>query len=324
VAIAAKQICHNNRSSSWSTEAPHVYYINLDKSTARNSVKQNALKEFGYNFTRVNAIQPWDLVVSKDTLDTDKGVVMSCTSSHLEAVYTAVCDYKRKSSKYKKNVHYALIMEDDSKFMFDVRDWKGLIESAPKDWNILQLVTVNPQLSKSLYEDNWVKHRRMWEKRTVNELWGTGAYLINMDSLTIRYLFGNPTKDEEALFSKRFDSTKLFYKKCNNSDISMSSRIGCKAFLNNDRDPFGAVIPADYFMYNLGNPHTFTSSIPLINFQIKLGSTVRNEISGTQDIATFVNIDIVKDAISNTTLPSYLSSSICLHGGSPKKNLIQK
>lgn len=128
---AVEETCYGNRSSSWSIEAPHVYYINRMKSISRNLAMQNMLEYFGYSYTRVIAITPKDLCKSNKSYDNSSLVNMATTSSHLQSIYTAVRDYKLQTSNYKKSVHYALIMEDDPSFLFDIRDWKGFIKSAP-------------------------------------------------------------------------------------------------------------------------------------------------------------------------------------------------
>jgi hypothetical protein len=120
------------------------------------------LQDFGYDYTRVNAITPKAITHKENptcgaTLNCF--VVFSCTLSHLESIYTAVRDYKSNNFKKKKKLPYALIMEDDGSFMFDVRDWKGLIASAPAYWSILQISTSNAEYQKTSYDQSWVKYR---------------------------------------------------------------------------------------------------------------------------------------------------------------------
>lgn len=60
---------------------------------------------------------------------------LGCTASHLIAMKTAVNDQKSQSL-------YALIIEDDVQFPFDI-DFDALVASAPPDWAILQLFNSN-------------------------------------------------------------------------------------------------------------------------------------------------------------------------------------
>jgi GR25 family glycosyltransferase involved in LPS biosynthesis len=56
--------------------------------------------------------------------------LMACTTSHLEAIYTAVSNHVLRPDSFPLN--YALILEDDIRFQFHVLDWDALVASAPK------------------------------------------------------------------------------------------------------------------------------------------------------------------------------------------------
>jgi hypothetical protein len=120
-----KQECYSNRSLSWSKEAPHVYYINQEGSVTRNFAMQKQLGEFGYEYTRINGISK-DLTKGKEKLINQPPTIFSNTLSHLQSIYIAVRDYRKNVWNDRKSVHYALIMEDDPSFVFDIRDWKGM------------------------------------------------------------------------------------------------------------------------------------------------------------------------------------------------------
>jgi hypothetical protein len=156
-------------------------------------------------------------------------------------------------------------------------------------------------------------YREQWKRRNSRWVWGTMAYLINMDSPMILNLFGNATNDEKALFNVRFNHTKLFRPTCNNSDSSMSSRLGCKAFGNNTLYPSNTGyeveeidFPADYFIYHLGDPNTYFSTIPLLNFDFRQESTIykKNESAWIRLIRM-----VAETVVKNKNLPDYLSSN---------------
>lgn len=310
IVYAAKHTCYTNRSQSWSKYAPHVYFMNLEKTATRNLMMRKILQDFGYNYTRVNAITPKAMKNSKE--GPLSHVVFSCTLSHLETIYTAVRDYKLNDLKNKKKLPYALIMEDDGSFLFDIRDWKGLIESAPTGWSILQISTSSAEKLKSSFEEGWINYRRQWQRRDSEYRWvyGTMSYLINMESPMIMDLFGNPTNDEKASFNIRLDHRILFRPTCNDSDLSMSSRLACKAYKKNlgynvqDID-----FPADYFIYHLGDPNTFFSTIPLLNFALHQESTIYNKKNDSLWLHTTRSIG--QEAVKKELLPSYLSSTLC-------------
>jgi GR25 family glycosyltransferase involved in LPS biosynthesis len=61
---------------------------------------------------------------------------MAVTLSHLFAIKAATDNLQSDQTKY------ALILEDDMEFAYDI-DFQALIDSAPKEWGILQLITSN-------------------------------------------------------------------------------------------------------------------------------------------------------------------------------------
>ena len=144
------------------TQAISVYYINMNTSTHRREYMEhqllNRLKFQPKNIHRVEAISPtsprFNITLlekpCKRNTDRDLSVILS----HLTAIHTAVYD---KGS----NAMWALILEDDVSFLFDV-DWDLLVTSIRRsdlnnkrtinskknkgsehDWGILQLTTSN-------------------------------------------------------------------------------------------------------------------------------------------------------------------------------------
>jgi GR25 family glycosyltransferase involved in LPS biosynthesis len=99
---------------------------------------------------------------------------LGCTSSHLEAMRRAV--YSNSS-----NSRYAIIIEDDVLFPFDV-DWNALAQTAPEGFGILQLFNSN---SNSMSE-TWKRFSKdpsaLWVQRhpmKYFDYWSTCAYLID-------------------------------------------------------------------------------------------------------------------------------------------------
>jgi len=97
---------------------------------------------------------------------------LAVTVSHLMALRTAV--------NSGSSSPYALILEDDVEFSFDV-DFHALAATAPKGFGVLQLLTSNDGNLKYL----WKKYvgsggRVLWEPRSdVTDFWCAGAYLID-------------------------------------------------------------------------------------------------------------------------------------------------
>ena len=171
---------------------PHVYYINQDANKLRREYTEMKLKSYGMKGHRIEAVTPvspsYNISVlhkpcKRNTLK-DIAVILS----HLTAMHRAIYDINEHSSdsiqndsfsKGKKSEgkdeptslggpadyssplaprmsDYALIIEDDVKFLFNV-NFSALILSAPKDFGILQLTTSNLEAIDKLwseYEEN--------------------------------------------------------------------------------------------------------------------------------------------------------------------------
>jgi GR25 family glycosyltransferase involved in LPS biosynthesis len=127
-----------NQTAKLANNVPHVYYVNLDKASDRKKSTQNLLDGCGYRYTRIKALTPKDLFkelplnFSTPKLrnrEIGREILKSCTISHLKAIYTAVRDYKLATAVHnsaQKMPHYALMIEDDIRFLFDFHDWKGI------------------------------------------------------------------------------------------------------------------------------------------------------------------------------------------------------
>lgn len=67
---------------------------------------------------------------------------LAVTVSHMLAMREAMQDKSKK---------YALILEDDMKIVFPAMNWTSLIESAPDDFAVLQLITSNGDYVQKLW-----------------------------------------------------------------------------------------------------------------------------------------------------------------------------
>lgn len=171
----------------------NVYYINIDKAQDRNIrfIKNNTHPSLKLN--RINGITPETIknlnVIVPESCFGNTELELCCSISHLKAIHTA----------FHENNKYALIMEDDIYFLKHP-NWTELRESAPSDWDILQLFT----FSADVYEnpnDNWIKNNGV--------MWSTGSYLINRDSMEkILKIFVPDYKNKNWNSIKEIDFTK--------------------------------------------------------------------------------------------------------------------
>ena len=148
-----------------STAIPSVYYINLDKAKNRNErfVKNNR----HLKLNRIDGVSPetyikYDVIKPKQC-EENTILEMCCSISHLKAMHKA----------YHNSDNIILIMEDDMFFLKNP-NWKELISSAPKDWDVLQLYTFDTNVYK-IKNKNWINFE--------NEMFSTGAYLMNRRSV---------------------------------------------------------------------------------------------------------------------------------------------
>lgn len=171
----------------WKKLNPHmkVYWINLQSNTARRAFMEKQLDEVGLLHERIEAITPSSISYNitklvkpcKRNTPKDIAVIMS----HLTAIRTAIYDPTMIDSEY------ALITEDDIGFKFDI-DFTKLVDTAPKNFSILQLVTSNVEAIHKLWDTYHDDSKALWtpsywdtmtkDKRTVL-FWSTQAYLIH-------------------------------------------------------------------------------------------------------------------------------------------------
>jgi ABC-type nickel/cobalt efflux system permease component RcnA len=125
------------------------------------------------------------------TLDKEQDKkVLGCTVSHLVAIQQTVEAYRapKKNDKNRPFMsRYALIMEDDVFIPFNI-NWPMLVQSAPKDFGILQLFNSQIYLLNNTWNAYlnapYVENNTLWLPREVgSDFWSTCAYLIDRQAL---------------------------------------------------------------------------------------------------------------------------------------------
>ena len=216
--------------------APTFYYINLDKSINRKQRYEERLSKYSDIQTeRIPAITPHDIkkykIYISPTCKINTELEIACTLSHLKAIFTAYKNLIYNISKNKNTNNYALITEDDL-ITLEMPEWTKLVNSAPPNWEILQLVASGP-LAEQMYNTNTLA----WQKH-IHNMWCCAAYLINLQGMiTI------------------LDSCIPEYKHIDNwNDITIIN-------LNHNN----ANCAADHIIYSLANTYTYTN--PLFNVE---------------------------------------------------------
>lgn len=186
-----------------------AYYINLNSSRRRRSAMEGQFKELELNVTRIAGITTNQIYVDEmanfsfksgadqlATVESSADYVvdilhgqrvrmkpgyhdhsntpkeLACLMSHLVAIFEAV-----HSSDCSR---YALILEDDVKFGFQI-DFAALLKSAPAfPWGTLQLFTNNANVIAQQFELFRGNSEKMWSQRRCRaEWWSLGASIID-------------------------------------------------------------------------------------------------------------------------------------------------
>lgn len=146
-----------------------IYYINMDKKWDRRISVENQLKLISTNYKRISGIDGYKIKNKKHDVinniefyneyDLKLGEV-GCILSHILAINTA----------HKDGENIVMICEDDISFETKclIPTIASIIEEAPKDWEILQLVHSSNLHGSAKYK-----------KRELNENGSTLCYLIN-------------------------------------------------------------------------------------------------------------------------------------------------
>lgn len=139
-----------------------IYWINLDECKDRKQFMEEQFKKNNHTHTRIPAIRP-----SQYPFTTKKPLSLpeyGCLLSHLKA-----CKEVLNNSE-----SYSVIVEDDMiipSFNFD-----KLVNTAPKDWEILQLFVINKPRLAELIEK--YKQGILWDPWYECNF-STGIYIIN-------------------------------------------------------------------------------------------------------------------------------------------------
>jgi len=168
-----------------------AYWISLAENTDRHAHMESTLKGYVTRHLgigaheRVDAVKPGSPSYRIAKLEkpcgrnTEKDIAIIL--SHLTAMHRAV--------NAKDDSQYALIVEDDVYFPVSV-DFRKVVESAPSDFGILQLVTTNSEALHTLFDDYSIHShgsklwtRSLWTDVTKNKkatlYWGAIGYIVN-------------------------------------------------------------------------------------------------------------------------------------------------
>lgn len=151
------------------------YWINLDKCNERKVFMEEQFKRSGLENYRIKAYTPedlddivFDLKCVKETKR--MGIEeLACLSSHLNAI--------REGLKgLSDGEEYFAVLEDDSYMPFTI-NYNAMIESFPKDTEIMQLYIINGACTKQLY-NNFINTNQFYYK------WGyilpsCGFYIVS-------------------------------------------------------------------------------------------------------------------------------------------------
>ena len=153
--------------------APPAYWINRAEDETRRQRMTAWLEDHRMPHVRIEAVTPeagFDVKVRKHHSGLTKKVEVACVASHLKAVQQAQDD----------GHNVALIMEDDIHPVCRF-DFAALMESAPPDWQVLQLHLINAPFVERLgkiYRQFGV-HWQEWETPHHS----CAAYLVNKDGM---------------------------------------------------------------------------------------------------------------------------------------------
>ena len=148
------------------------FWINVNTSLKRKEYMIKLFNSFNIQNERIEAITP-------NTIP--KNIKLPRLKNSLLEVALCCSHIKAINEAYKQNLNYAIICEDDLEIK-KKNNFNKLIESAPNNWNILQLLTNNKDcINKkyNLYKKNNKNIWSLWYKRN----WSTCIYLINKEGM---------------------------------------------------------------------------------------------------------------------------------------------
>jgi GR25 family glycosyltransferase involved in LPS biosynthesis len=166
-----------------SSYKPPAYFINLESNKERYKFMTTHLKEVGFKYVRrVNALsaKTCNLIMLESSCYRRVGFhEIAIVCSHLSALYQAII---LDDSEYAKSSPYALILEDDVRFSFDV-DFDDLVAQAPKGFGMIQLMMSH---SDHIIEQAhmYFDHNELFGIRYRNStVWSAQAILVNKEKI---------------------------------------------------------------------------------------------------------------------------------------------
>lgn len=259
-----------DRLETFGANAPTVFWINLPGNHERKEHTKKLLHRSGFlHHVRVDAVAPGTDSFALAQLEkpckrnTDKDIAVIL--SHLRAIHTAL--YHDPQPEHP----YALILEDDVKFLFAL-NFPALVQSAPPSFGILQLTTSSPDAISSLWALAQAKEPTVWQlanwrdttrNRKEYLYWSAQAYVV-----------------QKAVIKQAIDFVVSTANRTSSASPSLSFRILNSFFP--DKCPFSMERPcvlsnclfADTYIYSLGKP-TYVSTIPLVTgSKVGLNSTI--------------------------------------------------
>lgn len=239
----------------------------------------------------------------------DQMKVLACTISHLLTIYNAVHHHPPtppasalgpRHSLWKK---YALIMEDDLRLAFEL-DFEQLISSAPKDFDMLQLITTNNESIHSFWNtyrqtgERWIKRDEYFVS------WGAGAYLINKERIK-EAIDSIVSKVNDNLYIVRIQAVT---RKCPEM-LSCCWKDYPFPLSPCVLSPYG--YEADFFVYNIVFGRTYVTTIPyFLTSAVARQSTLHpDHVGGFHDSAFKMNSNIIHQMVveDSKLMPNYMN-----------------
>jgi GR25 family glycosyltransferase involved in LPS biosynthesis len=231
----------------------HVFYINLKRDTHRRQYMESLLGGMPDVIShRVEAVSPtsedYNIILLEKPCKRNSPHDLSVILSHLKAIHAGLS---------ATSAEVALVLEDDVRLLYGI-DVDALVDSAPKSFGILQLVTSNVEAidmlwttfqsssGKSLWtQNNW---NDMTKDRKTTLFWSAQAYIVNISH--VRSFI------EDVI---EVDSTgKLGFKIVNSFFPDRCTRTKSRPCV------VANCLFSDSYIYAGGGP-TFVSHIPLFN-----------------------------------------------------------
>jgi hypothetical protein len=238
------------------------YWINIDSNDKRKKFMESQYNKNNLENYRVSAIVPADfdnVLEQKRPLSckhvgcTSCEYEFACISSHIKAMKQALSD---------SNDEWFVIMEDDITIPF-VLDYNKLIQDAPQDFEILQLLILFGNTVKILYSEYFIKNNTPFIKWQYL-LPSAGMYIISR-------------KGAEKLVNKFFVNGKYNFASCEYQ------------------------IVADVALYSTAI--TYATTFPCAYPNIEMGSEIHTDHLEAHAVAISDIKQVLEDAIRKKKIP---------------------